>query len=437
MSVADKARKVVQDLTGMWWPDADEDGLRDAAKVWRDFADDVDDVTSGANKAARSIIEHNKGEAISAFDAPYWRRYYHDGQGWLKDLADAARDMAKALDAYADAVHSAKKKLEHELEIVGATLVAGTALAIFTAGISEGAAAAAAVTVADMAAGLGIAVTEEIATIAGTTLATAAFAGVESITVDLAVTQPVSIALGEQKGGLSLDEARQAGAYGALTGGLLGGAGATYRAVRTGGLTSFFDSIDIDLAGPRMAMAGVPGDLAGASGDLAVGNGYAMRVSGSGTGGAGPGRGPWPVVDGVKGPAAGKNLMYPHARHTVAGAGSGEIKTVNSVILRGYEQHVNQDLADIAAGQGRWDKDLSRYEVNGRLYEVEPSGKVYPDSGKGIVKLDRNEYAALKEIVKAKGDISAAPQLTRAPRFTNNPGIVQKALDIYNGTYQP
>ncbi|MFG3010067.1 hypothetical protein ACGFZB_06355 [Streptomyces cinerochromogenes] len=45
MSVADKARKVVQDLTGMWWPDADEDGLRDAAKTWRDFADDVDDVT--------------------------------------------------------------------------------------------------------------------------------------------------------------------------------------------------------------------------------------------------------------------------------------------------------------------------------------------------------------------------------------------------------
>lgn len=328
MSVADKARKVVQDLTGMWWPDADEDGLRDAAKVWRDFADDVDDVTSGANKAARSIIEHNKGEAISAFDDPYWRRYYHDGNGWLKDLADAARDMAKALDAYADAVHSAKKKLEHELEIVGATLVAGTALAIFTAGISEGAAAAAAVTVADMAAGLGIAVTEEIATIAGTTLATAAFAGVESITVDLAVTQPVSIALGEQKGGLSLDEARQAGAYGALTGGLLGGAGATYRAVRAGGLTSFFDSIDIDLAGPRMALAGVPGDLA-------AGDAYAMRVSGSGGAATGPGKGPWPVVSGVKGPAAGKSLLPPNARHTVSGAGSGEIKEVNSVILRG------------------------------------------------------------------------------------------------------
>ncbi|MEU7422432.1 hypothetical protein [Streptomyces sp. NPDC040750] len=439
MSVADKARKVVQDLTGMWWPDADEDGLRNAAKVWRDFADDVDDVTSGANKAARSIIEHNKGEAISAFDNPYWRRYHHDGHGWLKDLADAARDMAKALDAYADAVHGAKKKLEHELEIVGATLVAGTALAIFTAGISEGAAAAAAVTVGDLAASLGVAVTEEIATIAGTTLATAAFAGVESITVDLAVTQPVSIALGERKGGLSLDEARQAGVYGALTGGLLGGAGATYRAVRSGGLTSFFDSIDIDLAGPRMAVAGVPGDLAGASGDLAAGNDYAMRVSGSGAGEAGPGKGPWPAVSGVEGPANGKTLKPPNARHTVSGAAhSGRnVREANSVVLRGHEQDIHQDIADIAAGKGTWDDVTSRYEINGRTYGLEDTGTVYPDSGKGIVKLDRNEYAALQQIAKAKGDISAAPQLTRAPRFTNNPEAVQKALDIYNGTYSP
>ncbi|MFE1377766.1 hypothetical protein ACFW6S_02255 [Streptomyces sp. NPDC058740] len=51
------------------------------------------------------------------------------------------------------------------------------------------------------------------------------------------------------------------------------------------------------------------------------------------------------------------------------------------------------------------------------------------------MKLDRNEYAALQQVAKAKGDINAAPQLTRNPRFTNNPGIVEKALAIYNGTY--
>ncbi|MFF9602785.1 hypothetical protein ACF1GY_10930 [Streptomyces sp. NPDC014684] len=436
MSVADKARKVVQDMTGMWWPDADEAGLRDAAKAWKSFADDVDDVTSAANKAARSLIENNKGEAISAFDDPFWRRYYHGGHGWLHDLADAARDMAKALDAYADAVHGAKKRLEHELEIVGATLVAGTVLAVFTAGISEGAAAAAAVTVADLAAGLGIAVTEEIATITGTTLATAAFAGVESITVDLAVTQPVSIALGEQKDGLSLDEAREAGLYGALTGGVLGGAGATYRAARSGGLASFFDGIDTDLAGPRVALAGATGDLSGVTGDLATGDSYAMRVSEGGTSG-GPGKGPWPAASDIKGPAAGKDLKPPHPRHTISGAGSGEVKEVNSVVLRGHEQEINQDVADIAAGKGNFDKVSNRYEINGRTYGVEDTGRVYPDSGTGIAKLDRNEYAALQQIVKAKGDISSAPQLTRNPRFTRNPGVVEKALDIYNGTYSP
>ncbi|MEU9478552.1 hypothetical protein [Streptomyces sp. NPDC048191] len=439
MSVADKARKIVQDMTGMWWPAADEGGLRHAAKTWRDFADDVDDVTSGANKAARSIIEHNKGEAISAFDDPFWRRYYYDKRGWLKDLADAARDMAKSLDSYADFIHGVKKKLEHELEIAGATLVVGGVLSVVTFSLSEDAAVAVAAGIADAAASLGVAVSEEIAAIASTTLATAAFAGVESVAVNLAVTQPMSIALGEQKGGLNIDEAHDAGVDGAIIGGLLGGAGATYRAARAGGLSSFFDSIDANLAGPRMALAGIPGDLAGVPGDLAAGDRYAMRVGDSGAGGTAPGRGPWPVADGVEGPAAGKDLMTPNARHTVSGAAhSGKnILEANSVILRGYEQQVNQDIADIAAGRGAWDDQTSRYEVNGRTYGVESTGRVFPDSGRGIAKLDRNEYAALQQISKAKGDISAAPQLAHAPRFVNNPQAVQKALDIYNGTYPP
>ncbi|MFH8934677.1 RNase A-like domain-containing protein [Streptomyces griseosporeus] len=256
MSVVDKARQVVEDLTGLWWPDADEDGLRDAAKAWRAFADDVDDVTVATNKAARTLIEHNKGEAISAFDDPFWRRYYYDGDGWLKDLADAARAMAKALDAYADAVHGAKKKIEHELEIAAVSLGVGTALAVFTFGLSEGAALGAATMISELAAGLGVAVTEEVATIAGTTLATAAFAGVESVTVDLAVAQPMAIALGEQQGGLSLDEAREAGVYGALLGGAFGGAGSALSAARNaGGWTELLGGVRVPALGPELALA--------------------------------------------------------------------------------------------------------------------------------------------------------------------------------------
>ncbi|WP_200417901.1 RNase A-like domain-containing protein [Streptomyces sp. Y2F8-2] len=240
----------------MWWPDADEDGLRDAARAWRSFADDVEDITAAANKAARGLIEDNKGESIDAFDA-FWRRYYDGGRGWLKDLADAARDMAKALDSYADAVHGAKKHLEHELEIVGATLVAGTALAVFTAGMSEGAAVAAAAGVTELAASLGVAVTEEVAAIAGTTLATAAFGGVESITVDLAVAQPTAMALGEQTTGINLDEARQAGVYGALLGGALGGGGSAVRAARdAGGWTELLGGVRMPSFGPELAVPG-------------------------------------------------------------------------------------------------------------------------------------------------------------------------------------
>ncbi|MFI7339376.1 DNA/RNA non-specific endonuclease [Streptomyces sp. NPDC050085] len=256
MSAADKAKEIVKDMTGMWWPDADEGGLRDAAKVWRDFADDLEKVTAAANKSARGIIEHNKGEAISAFDDPFWRRYYYDGHGWLQDMIDSARDMAKALDQYADVVHKAVKHLEHELEIVGATIVAGTALAVFTLGISEGAAAAATATVVELSATLGVTVSTEIATIAGTTLATAAIGGLESMTVDLAVAQPMAIGLGESKG-LSLDEVQNAGLTGALTGGLLGGGGATYKAINdAGGLSELLGGVRIPGFEPNFALPG-------------------------------------------------------------------------------------------------------------------------------------------------------------------------------------
>ncbi len=138
----------------------------------------------------------------------------------------------------------------------------GAALSIVTLSLSAEAAAAAAATVTEVAAGLGVAVSEEIAAIAGTTLATAAFGGVESITVDLAVTQPLSFALGEQKGGLSIDEAREAGTFGALTGGLLGGTGATVRAVRnSGGFTELLGGVRLPFVEPELALAdgGSPG----------------------------------------------------------------------------------------------------------------------------------------------------------------------------------
>ncbi|MGK5679752.1 hypothetical protein [Actinoplanes sp. URMC 104] len=146
---------------------------------------------------------------------------------------------------------------------------------------------------------------------------------------------------------------------------------------------------------------------------------------------------PWRAADSVVGSARGLDVQPPHRRHTIAGARGGRVDEDNTVYLRGYEGVAAQDAQGIAAGEATWNTRTQRYEINGRSYGVEPSGRLFPDSGIGMVRLDRNEYAALKEIARADGDLSAAPQLSRNPRFTANPEAVARAKAIYDGTYEP
>ncbi|MFF4650881.1 WXG100 family type VII secretion target [Streptomyces sp. NPDC001380] len=220
--------KIVRETTGMWWPDADSGGLRQAADAWRAMAEAVDDVTAPANQAAQRVVSGNHGPAIDAFHA-FWNRYYDAGSGALPDVAHACRQMAQALDRFADEVDKAVHRLEEEAAIVGATLVAGTALAVFTAGISEAAAGAATAGIIAAADALGVAVSETVATIAATTLTGAAFGAVESVAVDALVAQPVRIAFGD--GGFSGTELLSTAETGGLAGGLAGGFGAGARSV--------------------------------------------------------------------------------------------------------------------------------------------------------------------------------------------------------------
>ncbi|MFH8629946.1 WXG100 family type VII secretion target [Streptomyces lydicus] len=233
MGAADKAKEIVQDLTGMWWPEGDEDELREAARAWRTFADDVEDCTAACHKKAQDVIDNNKGKSIDAFGR-FWRKYHGGSKGYLDDVATAAREMAKALDKYADQVAEAKKKIEHELEIAGAVLVAGAALAVFTGGISEVAAAGATEAIVAAASTAGVAVSATVAEIAGTVLATAAIGGIEAITVDVVVAQGGRNLLGDQKG-INLQEAKDAGVTGFLLGGALGGAARTAKAIGDAG----------------------------------------------------------------------------------------------------------------------------------------------------------------------------------------------------------
>ncbi|MFE2945011.1 hypothetical protein ACFXKG_39170 [Streptomyces sp. NPDC059255] len=143
----------------------------------------------------------------------------------------------------------------------------------------------------------------------------------------------------------------------------------------------------------------------------------------------------WDTIPQVVGPAAGKTLKPPHPRHTVAGAKHGKVSEKNTIILKGNEKAVDDDIKGIAEGKADLLDDKNTYEVNGRRYRVESNGRTYPVSGKGLVEMDRNEYAALKEIARAGGRTDS-PALTRDPRFTEHPEAVEKAKNVYDGTYQ-
>ncbi|MFE9352693.1 DUF6531 domain-containing protein [Streptomyces olivaceoviridis] len=234
MSVEDKARHILLKL-GLWWPEADSGKLRDAAKAWRAFADSVDDVRAPVHRSASSIIHNNTGESIEAFEK-FWGRYAKDQDGgWLSDLAKSSREMAKALEKFADAIDDAINKLWTQIGIDAAVIAGGVTLAFFTAGLASGAAVAAADAVIEFGATMGIAVTTTVAEIAAGTLVAAAFGGVESVAVDLAVAQPLKMATGLQDG-FSLDEVNQAAKDGMIFGGALGAGGGLLKASMEGGL---------------------------------------------------------------------------------------------------------------------------------------------------------------------------------------------------------
>ncbi|GAU70709.1 hypothetical protein SSP35_22_00120 [Streptomyces sp. NBRC 110611] len=255
MSAGDKAKEIVQDLTGMWWPDGDADALREAARVWRTYADDVEECTAAAHKSAQDVIDNNKGRSIEAFSA-FWRRYHGSGKGYLDDLASAARDMAKALDKFADEIDDAQRKIQHELAIAGAVVVAGTALAVFTGGITELAAAGAAEAIVAAASTASIAVSVTITEIAGTVLATAAIGCLEAITVDVVVAQGGRNLLGDQRV-IDLGEMKHAGLSGLMAGGAYGGAAKGVQAVNEAGgiktVLSGFQGVPVN-TGPSLAM---------------------------------------------------------------------------------------------------------------------------------------------------------------------------------------
>ncbi|MFI1184124.1 DUF6531 domain-containing protein [Streptomyces sp. NPDC020799] len=248
MSVADEAKHVLEKL-GLKWPDGDPGKLRKAADAWNAFADSVDKVRTPVNNAAQTLIHNNKGEAIDAFET-FWSRYAGKGdKGWLTDIPKAARELAKALEKLAHAIDDAVDKLWTKIGIEAGVILAGVGLAWLTAGLSTAASAAAATAVIELGTAVGITISTVVAEAAASALVLAAFAGVESVTVDLAVAQPMKISAGLQHG-VSLDEVNNAAKDGMLYGGLFGGLGGMAR-----------NSVEIGNAGRNFLLRGARPNL--------------------------------------------------------------------------------------------------------------------------------------------------------------------------------
>ncbi|GHF35358.1 hypothetical protein GCM10010218_15740 [Streptomyces mashuensis] len=223
MSAAAEAKKILRHL-GLQWPDGDPKKLRKAAKAWRTFATSVEEVRGPVDKAAQTLIHHNKGEAIDAFDV-FWSRYVGRGdKGWLVDLPKAAKAMADALDNLAHAIEDAVHKLEARIAIDAVVIVAGIGLAAATFGASTLASAAAATAIIELGASLGIGISALVAETIAATFVMAAFGGVEAVTIDAALAQPMKIAAGLQDG-FSLDEINESAKSGMIVGGAFGGYG--------------------------------------------------------------------------------------------------------------------------------------------------------------------------------------------------------------------
>ncbi|GLW69925.1 hypothetical protein Kpho02_22240 [Kitasatospora phosalacinea] len=93
--------------TGHAWPQADEDGLRQAAALWREFGSEADALVTRGAASAQRVSGENKGRAVEAF-ADHWRQFSGGGRGQLDDASAAAALVAAALDKAAGAADQAK-----------------------------------------------------------------------------------------------------------------------------------------------------------------------------------------------------------------------------------------------------------------------------------------------------------------------------------------
>ncbi len=129
----------VLDILGYEWPPLDEDEVRRAAVILRQFGDDL----GGTIEVADQKITGDVSKAMrTGSNQAYEQAWTANRSSNLQQLVDVIGPAATGVDLFADAVVAMKVKVIAELVITAAQIAAAAASAVFTLGISAAANAA-------------------------------------------------------------------------------------------------------------------------------------------------------------------------------------------------------------------------------------------------------------------------------------------------------
>lgn len=123
-------------VLGFNWPEIDEDQLREAGKHLRTYADQCEQ----SHNTAHGVITGKLQEAYAAQSYTTLAQIWSEqSSGHMKDMIDACRVFAEALDIAAIGVEGMKGEVIAQLVIAAGEFVADQAAAVVTFGIAEAA----------------------------------------------------------------------------------------------------------------------------------------------------------------------------------------------------------------------------------------------------------------------------------------------------------
>ncbi|MEV8536715.1 hypothetical protein [Streptomyces sp. NPDC051211] len=193
------------DVIGVAWPNVDEDAYRDMADALREFAEDLADDGQLANNHVQRLISASDGESIQALDK-HWAKVKDKH---FKDIADAARVIAGAMDSAAGAVEAMKLAAIVQLGYLAAEAGIAIAAIPITGGLSALLGAGAMRLTQEAVKRLIKECVEEAVGYIVAAMAEPAVAALEGIAADL-VVQLGAVAIGLQDG-VDVDQAKDAG----------------------------------------------------------------------------------------------------------------------------------------------------------------------------------------------------------------------------------